>query len=110
MKGRHSIGEVARIVGVESHTIRFWSMEMGEKIKPVIGKGGRRYYDDSDIKVLNEIKDLIYKKGYTIGMIKKGIPFEASCVVGVADDNFQNKIVAVKNKISYLLKLHEENV
>lgn len=109
MDGKYSIGDVAKIIGVESHTVRFWSTEMSERIRPTIGKGGRRYYTDSDVKFLGEIKDLIYNKGYTIGMLKKGLPFEKTQNSEIPGD-FKDTISVIKNKISYLLSLYEENM
>jgi DNA-binding transcriptional MerR regulator len=70
-KEGHSIGEVAKILGVESHTVRFWSKELPQQISPKIGAGGRRYFTESDIERLRTIKELIHEKGYRLSMVKK---------------------------------------
>jgi DNA-binding transcriptional MerR regulator len=62
---KRSIGEVAEILGVETHVIRFWESKFPQ-IKPEIGKGARRYYFDKDLAILTKIKTMLYEEGYTI--------------------------------------------
>jgi len=109
MSKQYSIGEVAKITGIEGHTIRFWSTELSHKIKPTIGKGNRRYYTDSDITLLKEIKDLIHSKGYTIAMLKKGLPFETPHHTAMPE-NLTTSITYIQGKLSYLLHLYEQNL
>lgn len=66
-----SIGEVAKIIGVEIHTIRFWTDEFKEYISFTIGKGERRYYDENAIACLEKIKKLLYTDGIRIKVIKE---------------------------------------
>ncbi len=108
MEKKYSIGEVAKITGIEGHTIRFWSTEMSHKIKPIIGKGARRYYTDADISFFNEMKDLIHNQGYTIAMLKKGLPFEKPQNTNQEfPQNFTNSTNIIQGKIDYLIKLYE---
>ncbi len=71
MKERLSIGEVAKELGVQSHTIRFWTDEFAEYIKFEIGKGERRYYTTDAIDVFINIRDLIHSEGIKIRVIKE---------------------------------------
>lgn len=59
------IGEVARLLDVETHTLRFWESEFPQ-LK--IGKGGtgQRLYRRRDVELVLEIKHLLYADGYTI--------------------------------------------
>ena len=59
------IGEVARLLQVETHTLRFWETEFPQ-LK--IGKGGtgQRLYRRRDVELALEIKHLLYEQGYTI--------------------------------------------
>ena len=66
-----SIGEVAKRIGVEIHTIRFWTEEFNEYITFEIGKGDRRYYEESSILVFEKIKKLIHEQGIRIKTIKE---------------------------------------
>ena len=106
MEKKYSIGELAKITGIEGHTIRFWSSEMSNKIQPSIGKGKRRYYTEKDIKTFQEIKDLIHNKGYTISMLKKGFPFQQNS--SQAPQKFAESFKFIEEKISYLINLHEK--
>jgi DNA-binding transcriptional MerR regulator len=65
----YSIAEVAEKTGLEKHVVRFWESEFSD-IKPD-RRQGRRYFRDSDIKVILRIKDLLYKQGFTIKGAKK---------------------------------------
>lgn len=62
---KRSIGEISKEVGVHDYVIRFWETQF-DCIKPSIGAGGRRYFFDKDVKILNFIKDYLYNKGYTV--------------------------------------------
>lgn len=70
-KEQYSIGEVARMVKTQSHTIRFWVNELNQYIQPTIGKGDRRYFTEQHIEALKTVNKLINEQGFTIGIIKK---------------------------------------
>ena len=59
-----TIGEVAEMLSVPSHVLRFWE-ENFSKLKP-IKYNGRRYYSAKNIDLLKEIKDLLYNQGYSV--------------------------------------------
>lgn len=67
---KRSIGEVTKEIGLETHVIRFWESKFPQ-IKPQIGNGGRRYYFDKEVAVLNKIKSLLYDEGYSIAGLQK---------------------------------------
>jgi DNA-binding transcriptional MerR regulator len=66
-----SIGEVAKILGVAGHTIRFWTAEFPEYIPFEIGKGERRYYPETALPVFQKINHLIHSEGIKIRVIKE---------------------------------------
>lgn len=68
-----TISEVAAILDVPQHVLRFWESRFPQ-IKPVKSRGGRRYYRPEDMKILTEIKHLLYQEGYTIKGAKKALP------------------------------------
>ena len=65
----YSIAEVSDKTDLPKYVIRFWEKEFSE-INPD-RRQGRRYYRQSDIDTIFKIKDLLYKKGYTIKGAKK---------------------------------------
>ena len=59
-----TIGEVAEVLKVPQHILRFWESKF-EQINPQKNRG-RRYYSPSDISSLKKIKYLLYEQGLTI--------------------------------------------
>lgn len=67
-----TISEAAELIDVPQHVLRFWETKFSQ-IKPLKRNGGRRYYRPADIDVLQQIKFLLYRQGYTIKGAKKAI-------------------------------------
>lgn len=67
-----TISEAAELVDVPQHVLRFWETKFVQ-IKPLKRNGGRRFYRPNDIEVLQQIKFLLYRQGYTIKGAKKAI-------------------------------------
>ena len=59
------IGEVSRLLSLETHVLRYWETEF-PSIKPIKSKSGQRLYRRSDIEVLHLVRDLLYKQKFTI--------------------------------------------
>lgn len=68
-KRQFRIGELAHYLNVEKFVIRFWEKEF--EMRTSRSTGGQRFYDDKDIEKFTNIKDLLYKKGYTIAGAKQ---------------------------------------
>ena len=64
------IGEVAAIVGVEPHVLRYWEREF-RTIRPTKSAKGQRVYSRRDLENLLRVRDLLYKEGFTIAGAKK---------------------------------------
>ena len=61
----YSIGEVSEITGLKQYVLRYWESEFSQ-LKPSKNSAGNRNYRKSDVDLINEIKDLLYNKHYTI--------------------------------------------
>jgi len=64
------IGEVARLVGVEQHVLRYWEDEF-EALKPKKNKSGQRFYEKKDVELIFKIQRLLYLERYTIAGAKQ---------------------------------------
>lgn len=64
------IGEVAAIVGVEPHVLRFWESEFPQ-VKPIRTGSKQRLYRKQDLDAFLEIKHLLYTEQYTVAGAKK---------------------------------------
>ena len=64
------IGEVARIVDVAAHVIRFWETEF-KILRPQKSRTGQRIYARRDVERLLTIKRLLKEERYTIEGARK---------------------------------------
>ena len=61
----YSIGEVSEITELKQYVLRYWESEFSQ-LRPAKNSAGNRNYRKADIDLINEIKDLLYNKHYTI--------------------------------------------
>jgi len=61
----YSIGEVSEITGLKQYVLRYWESEFSQ-LRPAKNSAGNRNYRKSDIDLINEIKDLLYDRRFTI--------------------------------------------
>ena len=59
------IGEVAGLVGVEPHVLRYWEREF-RSIRPTKSAKGQRVYSRRDVESLLRVRELLYGQGFTI--------------------------------------------
>ncbi len=60
-----TIGEVSKLCDVKPHVLRYWEQEF-EQLKPLKRKGNRRYYQRHEVKLIRQIRRLLYAEGFTI--------------------------------------------
>ena len=61
----YRIGEVAGIVGVEPHVLRYWETEF-RSVRPQKSAKGQRIYSRRDVETLLKVKELLYAHRFTI--------------------------------------------
>jgi len=66
----YRIGEVSRLTGLEQYVLRYWETEFPQ-IKPDKGGSGQRRYTKKDLDTILQVKQLLYKEGYTIAGARK---------------------------------------
>ncbi|HEX2676384.1 MAG TPA: MerR family transcriptional regulator [Polyangiales bacterium] len=64
------IGEVAQIVGVRPHVLRYWESEFNA-IKPMKTRGAHRVYRRRDVELAMLVRRLLHDEGLTIAGAKK---------------------------------------
>lgn len=67
-----SIGEVAKLVGVAPHVLRYWETQF-TLLRPMKRGDGRRYYRPADIALAAGICELLRDQGLTIRGARKRI-------------------------------------
>ena len=63
------IGEVAELVGVEPHVLRYWETEF--RMRPHRSSSGQRLYRKKDIERFLRIRKLLHAEGFTIAGARK---------------------------------------
>ena len=53
------------MTGLKQYVLRYWETEFLE-LRPSKNRAGNRIYKEKDISLINQIKDLLYNKKYTI--------------------------------------------
>lgn len=101
--GTLSIGQVADLLGVKTHTIRYWTDNF-EHIKVEIGKGDRRYFDQSAIEELKKIKMMMEIYKMSIDGIKKLVSYNKININKINPDKKGNE----KNYEKFLLNISEK--
>ena len=65
------IGEVAELVGVEPHVLRYWETEF--KLRPQRSSAGQRLYRRQKVVKLLRVRQLLHQEGYTIAGARKAL-------------------------------------
>tara|TARA_B100002051_G_scaffold245151_1_gene252317 strand:+ start:128 stop:520 length:393 start_codon:yes stop_codon:yes gene_type:complete len=90
----YSIGEVSEITGLKQYVLRYWESEFIQ-LNPSKNSAGNRNYRKSDIDLINEIKDLLYDRRFTIKGAKQYLKDKAK--ISVSDKSEQVK--SIKEKV-----------
>jgi DNA-binding transcriptional MerR regulator len=64
------IGEVAQVVGVRAHVLRYWESEFAA-LRPLKTRGAHRVYRRRDVELAMLVKRLLHDEGLTIAGAKK---------------------------------------
>jgi DNA-binding transcriptional MerR regulator len=102
------IGEVAELVGVEPHVLRYWEREF-RSIRPTKSAKGQRVYSRRDVENLMRVRELLYREGFTIAGAKKKLqrtgeePREAAETAAEDASKIREQLVAMRVEIEAFL-------
>jgi DNA-binding transcriptional MerR regulator len=71
----HSITEVAQLLKLKPHVLRYWEKEFG-MLRPKRNRAGNRMYSKKDIELVAMIRHLLYEQGLTIEGARKRLAAE----------------------------------
>ena len=94
-----TISEVSNEINIPTHVLRFWETKF-PNINPLKRSGNRRYYRPEDVKLIIEIKNLLYDKGYTVKGVQKLLK-EKDTIISKNLNNNDNKF---KDGLKSILK------
>ncbi|MBZ0269468.1 MerR family transcriptional regulator [bacterium] len=66
----YSITEVAEMADVKPHVLRYWETEFSV-LRPKKNRAGNRTYQEKDVKLVLQIRKLLYEEGFTIKGARK---------------------------------------
>lgn len=66
------IGEVASLLNIKTHVLRYWETEFNA-LQPVKSRTNQRLYRRKDVETALLIKELLYQQGFTIAGARKHI-------------------------------------
>lgn len=66
------IGEVAELVGVEPHVLRYWETQFSQ-LRPHKARSGHRLYRRQEVETLLTIQDLLHKQRFTIAGARQAL-------------------------------------
>jgi DNA-binding transcriptional MerR regulator len=104
------IGEVAELVGVEPHVLRYWEREF-RSIRPTKSAKGQRVYSRRDVENLMRVRELLYREGFTIAGARKKlqraglVPDDSSTGDGAAGETAKTReqLLAMRLEIEAFL-------
>ena len=98
-----TIGEVSSILNVPAHVLRFWQRKFSE-IKPIQKEKGRRYYSTDDIRILSEIKTLLYDKHFSVKGVQKELSNKKNKLGNI--DLILEEMKSLRNKINVFISIN----
>jgi DNA-binding transcriptional MerR regulator len=103
------IGEVAQLVGVRPHVLRYWESEFSA-LRPLKTRGAHRVYRRKDVELAVLLRRLLHEEGLTVSGAKKRLresgrdrvssPPDPSAVREVSS---RADLLAVRNELAALL-------
>ena len=103
------IGEVAQIIGVRPHVLRYWESEFAA-LRPLKTRGAHRVYRRRDVELAALVRRLLHEEGLTIAGAKRRLresghdrvatPADPSVVREV---NSRAELLAVRDELTGLL-------
>ena len=106
----YRIGEVAGIVGVEPHVLRYWETEF-RSVKPQKSAKGQRVYSRRDVETLCRVRDLLYRDKFTIAGARKKLrdggiePAAEETVSSEEADKLRSTLQEIRSEVASLLAL-----
>ena len=102
-----TISEVSKETKIPTHVLRFWESKFSN-INPLKRSGNRRYYRPEDVKLIIQIKTLLYDNGYTVKGVQKifkekSIKFEKSNNVNI-NSSIKDNLKIILDDIDNLIE------
>jgi DNA-binding transcriptional MerR regulator len=98
------IGEVGKILGVDTYVVRYWESEF-KSIKPIRTKSDQRLYRRKDLEDLLIIKNLLYTDKFTISGAKKQLLKMKEVMAQPDKDREKKRLIEIKKGLLQIKKI-----
>ncbi|MCA1765366.1 MAG: MerR family transcriptional regulator [Desulfobulbaceae bacterium] len=98
------IGEVSRIVGVDTHVLRYWESEF-KMIRPQRAASRQRLYRRGDIENLLKVRELLHERGFTIAGARQALKEEKNTGARSGGESPEKLVGNLKRELLDLKKL-----
>jgi DNA-binding transcriptional MerR regulator len=100
------IGEVSRLTRTPQYVLRFWETQFPQ-LKVRKSSTGQRMFRRREVEMVLEIKDLLYKQGFTIDGARKKMAHDSRQHALPFQNPSRDKLKKVGQELRELLKLLE---
>ncbi len=108
-KHYYQIGEVANMLGVRKHTLRYWEAEF-PKFNPHKNNSGKRSYTLEDIEILKKIKFLLYEQNFSIEGARKKMAASSEITVPEELSHFSKPHAEIKKKLTAKIEKIQDTI
>lgn len=102
----YRIGEVAQLVGVDSHVLRYWESEF--RMKPHRSASGQRLYRKDDLSQFLRIRHLLHDEGYTIAGARRVLAGDSSTESSIDPAQIKAAISQIQELRGRILEMRDE--
>ena len=106
----YRIGEVAGLVGVEAHVLRYWETEF-RSIRPQKSAKGQRVYTRRDVETLLKVKELLYSHRFTIAGARRKLrqggiepPGEEQVIDSAEAQRMRDTLMEIRGEVLSLMR------
>lgn len=106
----YKIGDVCRMCELEPHVLRYWETEF-TLLSPTKNRAGQRVYREKDLQLIEQIKFLLYERGYTISGANRKLLDDGTADLPLFSKSRVNQkktIVEIRNRLQEILDIVDE--
>lgn len=109
-KTYYSISEVAELLDVRPHVLRYWETQF-PMLRPRKGRSGSRMYREREVEIARRIQTLLYQKGFTIRGARHRLKLEqkkdgGEGQLGLGIENpYADSLTEVRDELNAILQI-----
>lgn len=109
-KTYYSISEVAELLDIRPHVLRYWETQF-PMLRPRKGRSGSRMYREREVELARRIQTLLYQKGFTIRGARHRLKLEqkkdgGEGQLGLGIENpYADALAGIRDELSAILQI-----